>query len=219
MEVIPVVLNDLAKWLNTAKTHLSITSADGRLNSALNEGEIINYLQNFYEPFYLTPKGYRIDPAQARQWYDFVVVNNDETEWYPINIKVTETTSADNLNCKLGVYYALTGLKPHFGNEVSWEKLFAEMSKNARENDKDYYFLVVNKNIGHEAFIATLKSLQEIQANGNNLPFQCRWNNNKKPILRNYRETKKFLLACFGESVKKRADAYLSFLTYFPEYA
>ena len=54
--------------------------------------------------------------------------------------------------------------------------------------------------------------------NGNNLPFQAQWSENKTPQIRDYEQAKKFILSVFGQSLKLRADAYLSFKEYFAEY-
>lgn len=42
-----------------------------------------------------------------------------------------------------------------------------------RENNKDYYFLVINKTNNADIFFNSLKMLYELIPNGNNLPFQC----------------------------------------------
>lgn len=77
--------------------HLSNRFSDGRINSSINEDEVIKILSKRF--YIMVPK--------SRAWYDFALETNNN--FYPVNIKITDTTHADNLNCKLGIYYALTG--------------------------------------------------------------------------------------------------------------
>lgn len=204
----PNLLNEICDFLKNYHLNLSQTTRDGRLNSAFNEDEILEIiLQN----------GFNVNRPNIRDWIDFSFEENGK--FYPVNIKVTTTKTADNLNCKLGIYYALTGTLPNFGNGISWENYFKNLSENLRENNSDYYFLIVNKENPSDIFISSLKTLQKINANGNNLPFQARWDDNRIPQTRNYNEAKKFILSVFGESLKLRADAYFSFKNYFGEFA
>ena len=153
---------------------------------------------------------------RSRQWFDFSI--EEDGEFYPVNIKVTDTTHADNLDCKLGIYYALTGKMPDFPNEISWSGYFEKLKTNLGENQKDYYFLVVNKSNTKDIFINTLKSLSALRPNGNNLPFQCKWGANKKPRERTFDDAKKFILETFGESIKRRGEIYFIFKRLFHEY-
>jgi len=204
----PNLLNEICDFLKNYHLNLSQTTRDGRLNSAFNEDEILEIIIN---------NGFNVNRPNIRDWIDFSFEENGK--FYPVNIKVTTTKTADNLNCKLGIYYALTGTLPNFGNGISWENYFQNLSENLRENNSDYYFLIVNKENPSDIFISSLKTLQKINANGNNLPFQARWDDNRMPQIRSYNEAKKFILSVFGESLKLRADAYFSFINYFGEFA
>lgn len=206
--IFPNLLTQICEFLKSYHLNLSQTTRDGRLNSAFNEDEILEIiLQN----------GFNVNRPRIRDWIDFSFEENGK--FYPVNIKVTTTKTADNLNCKLGIYYALTGTLPNFGNGISWENYFKNLSENLRENNSDYYFLIVNKENPSDIFISSLKTLQKINANGNNLPFQARWDDNRIPQIRSYNEAKNFILSVFGESLKLRADAYFSFKNYFGEFA
>ena len=185
--------------------NLSKNSPDGRINSALNEDEIINILSSKFI----------IERPDTRDWYDFSFKQNDN--FYPVNIKISTTKTADNLNCKLGIYYALTGELPDFNNGVNWETYFATLSKNIKENSKDYYFLIINKDNTKDIFATSLKCLTNLVANGNNLPFQVKWDDNRTLINRSFNEAKSFILRNLGESLKLRADAYFLFTKYFNE--
>lgn len=114
-------------------------------------------------------------------------------------------------------YYALTGDEPTLDNGVNWDKYFKELNQNMKENSKDYYFLIINKDDPKDIFATSLKSLQSIVPNGNNLPFQAKWDDNRTPIERSFSEAKSFILSKFEASLKLRADAYLLFKKYFNE--
>lgn len=205
--MIPKTLLEIQEFLEQQQLHLSTPLKDGRLNSSFNEDEIIKLIK----------KKFKISEPNSRQWFDFSFEENGK--FFPVNIKVTTTDTADNLNCKLGIYYALTGLMPDFSNGIDWLNYFERLKENIGTiQDKDYYFLIINKNNPEEIFTTTLKSIKKLQANGNNLPFQCRWKENKEITERTFEESKKFILSKFGESIKLRADIYFNFKKYFNEY-
>ncbi|RVY42210.1 restriction endonuclease [Helicobacter pylori] len=197
--MIPTQLNEIAKFLKTNPYHLSQPLQDGRLNSSVNEEEILNTIKHF-----------PIQLPKAREWWDFSFEENDI--FYPVNIKTTTTKTADNLNCKLGIYYALCGLVPEFNNEIAWEKYFQKLHEDLGKNtDRDYYFLIINKNDPKDIFINSLKGIQTLQPN--NLPFQCKWDNNREIVQRNFTESKNFILSALAKSVKLRV--YLAFKEFF----
>ena len=201
------VLEEIILYLRSLDIKLSSKTDDGRINASINEGELIKQIK----------KKYSINVPRKRSWYDFSITENDE--FFPVNIKVTKTNQADNLNCKLGIYYALTGLIPDFANEISALKFFERLKQNlTTHTNKDYYFLVFNKTDSKDIFYNSLRGLQELQVNGNNLPFQCRWDKNKEIKPRSFEEAKDFLLQTYGASIKLRADMYFNFKKYFPEY-
>ncbi len=199
--MIPTQLNEIAKFLKTNPYNLSQPLQDGRLNSSVNEEEILNTIKHF-----------PIQLPKAREWWDFSFEENDI--FYPVNIKITTTKTADNLNCKLGIYYALCDLVPTFNNEIAWEKYFQKLHKDLGKNtDRDYYFLIINKNDPKDIFINSLKGIQTLQPN--NLPFQCKWDNNREIVQRNFDGSKNSILSALAKSVKLRANIYLTFKEFF----
>ncbi len=201
--MIPTQLNEIAEFLKTNPCHLSQPLQDGRLNSSVNEEEILNTIKDYFP----------IQLPKAREWWDFSFEENDI--FYPVNITTTKT--ADNLNCKLGIYYALCGLVPEFNNEIAWEKYFQKLHKDLGKNtNRDYYFLIINKNDPKDIFINSLKGIQTLQPN--NLPFQCKWDNNREIIQRNFTESKNFILSALAKSVTLRANIYLAFKEVFGEF-
>ncbi|WQY01985.1 restriction endonuclease [Helicobacter pylori] len=203
--MIPTQLNEIAEFLKTNPYNLSQPLQDGRLNSSVNEEEILNTIKDYFP----------IQLPKAREWWDFSFKKNDI--FYPVNIKTTTTKTADNLNGKLGIYYALCGLLPEFNNEIAWEKYFQKLHKDLGKNtNRDYYFLIINKNDPKDVFINSLKGIQTLQPN--NLPFQCKWDNNRKIVQRNFTESKNFILSALAKSVKLRASIYLTFKEVFGEF-
>ena len=210
MPAIPRILSEIAEFLSTSEVALDNSADDGRIDSAMSEKNII---QKISEKFSVeTPS------KEKRHWWDFAVV--DAGVFYPVNIKISEFVNAnDNLNCKLGIYYALTGRVPDFANEINWGKFFRLLHENMQENNKDYYFLVVNKLNTSDVLVQGLKTIQILQPNGNNLPFQCCWLKNRQLTTRSFDEARDFLLSNLAESVKLRAKIYLDFRRHFPQYA
>ncbi|MGL2821754.1 restriction endonuclease [Helicobacter pylori] len=201
--MIPTQLNEIAEFLKTNPYHLSQPLQDGHLNSSVNEEEILNTIKDYFP----------IQLPKAREWWDFSFEENDI--FYPVNITTTKT--ADNLNGKLGIYYALCGLVPEFNNEIAWEKYFQKLHKDLGKNtDRDYYFLIINKNDPKDIFINSLKGIQTLQPN--NLPFQCKWDNNREIVQRDFDGSKNFILSALAKSVKLRANIYLTFKEVFGEF-
>ncbi|GAA7447566.1 hypothetical protein ckin115_11080 [Helicobacter pylori] len=193
--MVPTQLNEIAEFLRTNPYNLSQPLQDGRLNSSVNEEEILNTIKDYFP----------IQLPKAREWWDFSFEENKI--FYPVNIKTTTTKTADNLNCKLGIYYALCGLVPEFNNEIAWEKYFQKLHEDLGKNtNRDYYFLIINKNDPKDVFINSLKGIQTLQPN--NLPFQCKWDNNRKIVQRSFIESKNFILSALAKSVKLRANIY-----------
>jgi hypothetical protein len=204
----PQILNEMILHLKNinATKYLSNNFDDGRINSIANEDEILKILETEFNV--LKPR--------ARDWYDFAIEENGN--FYPVNIKITNTKGNDNLSSKLGLYYALTGKIPSFPNEIKWGLFFQELGNNIEKNNLDYYFLVINKENSQDIFINSLKQLHSLTPNGNNLPFQCHWNRNRIPFLRTYEESRKFLLSAFYKSLELRANAYIEFNKYLGKY-
>ena len=110
--MLPQMLLEMVEFLKKQNLHLSTQSRDGRINSAFNEDEIFNLLEQHFS----------INRPNMRDWVDFSFSENEV--FIPVNIKVSTTKTTDNLNCKLGIYYALTGQIPPFNNSVFWEMYF-----------------------------------------------------------------------------------------------
>lgn len=205
--MIPSELIEIQNFLIANPVKLSSQLSDGRINASINEREILEKIKTEFD----------IEIPPDRHWYDFSIKNDKEK--IPVNIKVTSTTTADNVQCKLGIYYALTGIWPDFSNGVSWEEYFKRLRSDLNKNkDKDYYFLIVNKNNHRDVFCTSLKKINNLVANGNNLPFQCVWGNNRSLESRTHDEAVKFILGKLRESIQLRAKIIDEFNYYFEDF-
>jgi len=188
-EAYPIV-KDIATRLAARRLVLRVEESDGRLNSIANEHDVLEVVPDILEdlrrdrvfPFEIEFVGKTGD----RNWFDFALRLSDGTSSYlaPVNIKVSSFRSADNLGCKAGILYALSGIEAYVSGLVSWESFFEflHLHKGARR-DADYYFLAVEKGKKAAGRVVgtSLRRLRKVVCNGNNLPFQACWNDNARP--------------------------------------
>jgi len=176
---------------------------DGRLSSAISENTVIDYLADS-----LSNTDIYIEKApRPRYWYDFCIKYHGN--FYPVNLKITEGRTADNISSKFGMFYALTGLQydeiKDEGNLNHWEDFNKALKKFYCDNDKDYYFLIVFKNTNKILF-TSLKRIDTLVPNGNNLPFQCNWGKNISFTTRSREEQCAYILQTFTESFKRKVS-------------
>lgn len=200
-------LEKIVKYLKSLDLNFSERSRDGRINSTFNEDELLDIIKIKF-PYIEYPK--------KRDWKDFSFEENGR--YIPVNIKISKTDTTDNLNCKVGIYYALTGKIPSFDNQIDWGNYLKRLKKDITPNNEDYYFLIVNKKDYKDIYTTSLKSIDKIVPNGNNLPFQARWDENKYAIDRTFEEAQNYLLQTMGKSFKLRSRVYDQFIEYFPEF-
>lgn len=174
---------------------------DGRLNSAIAEGQVFDFLKQYIP---------ELEKAPIRCWYDCIY------KGYPFNIKITSGTSADNLNSKMGLLYAMTGYTPEeirakgYGNIEHWINFNQALKELTRINPCDYGFIVVfkegqNDNVSN-IFLTSLKRLDKLVSNGNNLPFQANWSQNKIWTSRSEKEQIEYIKEIYIDSWIKKAN-------------
>lgn len=211
------ILNKLERYLSDAlkkkALQLSNSHRDGRSNSSEDERSISSALQYYV----LANDEFKqnmlsIEIARPRYWYDFLIKNNDETVWLPVNVKVSTMRGQDNISSKEGLFYAVTGKRPGDIPLNTWEKYCEAVAEHLNpETSADYYFLVVSKNnLGH-VFWTSLKQINNVAPNGNNPPFQCAWKDNQTRVTRPSDEAVTKLLMALGETFRLRAEAYNSY--------
>lgn len=174
----------------------STASQDGRVNSLADEDEIAAYVKNLF--------GNQCEIAPPRFWYD--VALTIDGKFYPINIKSVIGTTSDNISSKEGMFYAITGLDPRKEKVTPFatfeKKLFDNIDYNG---DSDYYFIIFFKNT-KELFFTSLKRVCTLTPNGSNLPFQCKWNDNKVYTTRNNKEQIDYIIKMYFASVMKKIE-------------
>ena len=182
-------------------------TGDGRLDSALSEGLVVTHLQELFANEDIT-----ITTSSIRKWYD-VLINYNGVQ-YPINIKITNGNSADNVGSKLGLYYTLTGIWPEDvqGINNNWMRYNESLIQNLNiYNDADYYFIIYFKETNH-FFFTSLKRIDKLVSNGNNLPYQCNWKQNQYYTERKPEEQSQYLMNMYYDSWVKKTGGFAPLL-------
>lgn len=187
-------LNDIVDFLKENPVILKNENDDGRINSAINEQEILNCI---------FAKFHKVSIPKMRAWYDFAIYDKSETF---VNIKISDldNSSADNCSSKLGMGYALCGKK---NMPIRWDN-FHKMLADELKIGYDYYFLVINSNDSRDCFWTSLKRIKTLVSNGNNLPFQCDWSKNREFSDRTEVEAMRYILSVYIESWDKKIVDY-----------
>ena len=182
------------------KKEVYSSTNDGRLESAEIESEVIIRLKELFQGTDVIIT----EAPKVRFWYDVKI--ETDGKFYPVNIKITQGTSPDNIGSKEGLFFALTGLDPeaYKGIKNNWETYNTQLLDNLKENEEDYYFIVVFKKTGKILF-TSLKRINKLVSNGNNLPFQCKWNDNLDYTTRTKKEQEDYLLNVFLDSFIKKS--------------
>lgn len=188
-------LNNIVGLLKCNPLALDHSNADGRVNSIDNEDTIMNFLMEHFS---------NIEKPSIRNWYDFAIIGHPRNVYVNVKVSDLSNSAADNLSSKLGMGYALTGIE---NMPTTWEKFHTMLADNLRIG-YDYYFLVVNKNNSTDCFWTSLKRIKTLVANGNNLPFQCNWAQNRDFSTRSELEAMKYILSVYISSWDKKAKGY-----------
>ena len=208
------IMQELTNDLKDPKNKINLNNKkneDGRVNSARNEAVVVKAIQNSFQTnsFYKEQNLKLLTPniTNNREWYDVAIQGQDI--FIPINIKISVlSNTCDNLNCKTGLVYALTGKTPkelNISNMVGWEK-YGELFipyVSTEETGTDYYFLIVNKKDPSDVFWNSLKHLSILSPNGSNLPFQCSFKKNRTPNNVSQKEAVRYILSSFNQSLLK----------------
>ncbi len=213
--MIPQNLTDAAEYLKgkTADINTLIAATarvDARAASALLEDGIVDLLQAANRWDVISPN---LAGTNNRSWYDCKI-----NDCY-CNIKVSELKTSDNTNAKKAMYYLLTGESP-VGVSDTNRNFFRLMSENeSPDEDRDYYYFVVNKANPADIFPVSLKGLAHCQPNPANPPFQSNWDRCRTPVNRNWQEARRFLLTQWATSIGNNINNLTQGMpTFYPEY-
>ena len=166
-------LENIVDFLQSAGVELVSENDDGRLNSATNENIILQKLSHKFK---------EVEISSIRQWFDFKICQKDEIF---VNVKISDLNNSAAYNCssKLGMGYALSGVK-------------------------NMHFLVINKHDTKDCFYTSLKRIKTLVPNGNNLPFQCNWAENRAFSNRSEIEAMRYILDIYLQSWDKTVKGY-----------
>ena len=193
---LPSYLTDAVTYLSGLVT-INEDHEDGRVNSIADEETVIQLLEEKY--------GSAVERPKAREFFDVRLFG------HPIQIKSSSYSkgASDNFSSKAAILYALTSLSEEEIQKVrGWESFESSLLQYANEeNDRDYYIISVNKD-DSTVHLSSLKSLNKLTPNGNNLPFQIQWKNNVETVERNYDEAYSFIVGAYKESVKRKISVH-----------
>tara|TARA_R100000008_G_C3479887_1_gene113303 strand:- start:13 stop:612 length:600 start_codon:yes stop_codon:yes gene_type:complete len=194
----PSELVEVVEYLNSLTIEVSENHEDGRVNSIDDEDTVIDLLIEKY--------GDNIEKPPARCWWDIKVFG------YPLNFKSSKFGSAaDNFSSKAAILYALTNIPEEEVTCSSWKQFQKKLQHNSsQQTPRDYYIIVLDKTT-NRVYLQSLKSLNKLTSNGNNLPFQIKWKDNVEPVQRNYGQAYDFLIECYKESVRKKIASHDGF--------
>jgi hypothetical protein len=175
---LPLIMYKIQKYLKAQTFQFSKNNKDGRINSCVDEDEVIRLL--------ISKFGERVKVPEIRNWYDILVFDG-MYGWVPVNIKTTTTKTSDNTGNLAMCVYAYTDeiLDIHRGKSYENGKmsilLFDKLKhkKYNKTSKKDYYFIVLNKTDATDIIVNSVKGLNILTPNSNNLPFQVCWDRNR----------------------------------------
>ncbi|MDI9347572.1 MAG: hypothetical protein QM538_03630 [Methylacidiphilales bacterium] len=208
--MIPSELKEVILCLKKNKMILQNNMGDGRQDSSTNENKVIQTIQNANLGFKVTAEN--LNKNNNRNWFDATIAG------YYVNIKISALKSADNTSAKPAIFYFLTGqTETPTHTKQYWEQM--KQNESPDEN-RNYFYLIVNKDNPSDVFCTSLKGLKTVNANGSegNYPFQCVWDENRELADRTWAEAKIFLLTQFAKSVTKTISKLSEGLPcYYPE--
>jgi hypothetical protein len=199
LKQLPLIMYHIQKYLKSLNIEFSGKNKDGRINSCIDEDQVIDILVEKFNN--------RIKIPKIRMWYDILAFDYIYG-WIPINIKTTTTLTTDNTGNLAMCVHAYTDEKLDFHVNKTYENgkmskiLIKKLKKKKfnKNNKKDYYFLVLNKKDNKDVIINSIKGLTKLNSNVNNLPFQVCWNKNRLYEYKNINKIIKLFLNCLQKS-------------------
>lgn len=203
---LPLIMYMIQKYLKSQSFQFSSENEDGRVNSCIDEEEVIRILIDRF--------GKKIKKPKCRMWYDILAYDH-MYGWIPINIKTTSTLTSDNTGNLAMCVYAYTDerLDIHRDhNNGKMSVMLYDKIKNKEyntNNKKDYYFLVLNKTNANDVIVNSVKGLTILTPNVNNLPFQVKWNNNRVFEYENINKKIRLFIKCLQKPKPSWKDVFM----------
>jgi hypothetical protein len=209
LKQLPLIMYIIQKYLKIQAFKFSTQNEDGRINSCIDEEEVIKLL---IEKF-----GEKIKKPKIRMWYDILAFDY-MYGWIPINIKTTTTITNDNTGNLAMCVHAYTNEILDIHRDKSYENgkmsdiLFNKLKnkKYNTNNKKDYYFIVLNKSDSSDVIINSVKGLTILTSNINNLPFQICWDKNRIYKYENINKKIKMFIDCLQKPKPSWKETFLS---------
>jgi hypothetical protein len=209
LKQLPLIMYKIKKYLKLQMFQFSTQNEDGRINSCIDEDEVIKLL---IEKF-----GEKIKKPKIRMWYDILAFDY-MYGWVPINIKTTTTITSDNTGNLAMCVYAYTNETLDIHRDKSYENgkmsdiLFNKLKnkKYNTNNKKDYYFIVLNKTDASDIIVNSVKGLTILTPNINNLPFQVCWDKNRAFKYENINKKIKQFIYCLHKPKPSWKETFMS---------
>ncbi len=207
---LPLIMYKIQNYLKLQAFQFSTQNEDGRINSCVDEDEVIKLL--------VAKFGENIKKPKIRMWYDILVFDYIYG-WIPINIKTTTTRTSDNTGNLAMCVYAYTDEILDIHKDTSYENgkmseiLFHKLKNkryNTNHNKKDYYFIVLNKKNTQDIIVNSVKGLTILTPNINNLPFQVNWSKNREFKYENIRKKIKLFIDCLQKPKPSWKEIFMS---------
>jgi hypothetical protein len=206
LKQLPLIMYKIQQYLKLQMFVVSNQNQDGRINSCIDEDEVIKLI---IEKF-----GEKIKKPKIRMWYDILALDN-MYGWIPINIKTTTTITSDNTGNLAMCVYAYTNeileLDKSYENGKMSILLFDKLKNNEynSNNKKDYYFIVLNKIDTSDIIVNSVKGLSILTPNVNNLPFQVKWSKNRVFKYKNIIKNIKMFIDCLQKPKPSWRETFL----------
>jgi len=209
LKQLPLIMYKIKQYLKLRAFQFSTQNEDGRINSCIDEDEIIKLL---IEKF-----GDKIKKPKIRMWYDILAFDYIYG-WIPINIKTTTTLTSDNTGNLAMCVYAYTDENLDIHRDKSYENgkmsdvLFSKLQnkKYNANNKKDYYFIVLNKTDASDIIVNSVKGLTTLTPNINNLPFQVCWDKNRVFKYENINKKIKLFISCLQKPKPSWKEVFMT---------
>ena len=99
LKQLPLIMYKIKKYLKSQTFQFSTQNEDGRINSCIDENEVIKLLIKKFNK--------KIKKPKIRMWYDILAFDYIYG-WIPINIKTTTMKTSDNIGNLAMCVYAYT---------------------------------------------------------------------------------------------------------------
>ena len=184
---LPLIMYKIQKYIKTTNFTCATENDDGRINSCIDEPNIIKLLISKFGDRIKKPETNILPKKTIRPWCD-ILAYDYIYGWIPINIKTTTMIKTDNIGNLSTVLYAYTdnvfdlNVNKSYTNGKMSTILFNKLKNKQynKHNKKDYYFLVLNKKNRNDIIVNSIKGLTILHSNINNLPFQVCWDKNRE---------------------------------------